>query len=109
MPILTQKVFFDAMTSAETTPWYALDYRRDKGGTTRSIEGTLTAGDTIYVESTNEALYDAANASATTPTVIVTIGSFTTSPFSALIEGPQVGLRIRKSGTTGPATVIGVI
>lgn len=99
------KVLFSS-SEATVGNWYALDYKGDDG--TRSLLGRLTSGDTVIVEATPQQTYNT-QGTPVSVSVVVTIGTFTSTTFNALLDGPMAGIRIRKSGTTGLAQVEGVI
>ena len=95
-------------TSASTGDWYQLDYRFDVN-TQRTLFGTVTSGDTIYIEATPQPIYNI-DGTAASVSVIVTIGTQTTAgSFNVLLEGPFAGIRARKTGTAGTCIVQGVL
>lgn len=109
MTILNRQTILNTTDSAVTTsPWYPLDYRIDPGGVIRSFMGSLTVGDTVYMELTNEPVV-AADGTVTAPSVIVTVSAFTTTPFNGTFAGQYSAIRFRKTGTTGTVKVFGVI
>lgn len=109
MTILNRQTILNTTNTAVTTsPWYPLDYRVDPGGVVRSFTGSLTAGDTVYMEITNEPIY-AADGSVTAPTVVVTVSAFTDPIFSGAFIGQYSAIRFRKTGTTGTVKVFGVL
>jgi hypothetical protein len=91
-----------------TGAWYPIDFRNDPGGTIRTFTGVLTAGDTVYFEVTNEPVFDSTGTAASV-SVIVTVSAFTGTPFSGAFVGPFSAIRFRKTGTTGPAIVNGIV
>ena len=108
MTILNRQNLLAATSAASTGSWYPLDWRLDPGGVVRTITGTLTVGDTCILEATNEAIYDSSGV-AVSVSVIASVTSFTTTPFVGQFSGQYSAVRIRKTGTTGPAIVNGII
>lgn len=72
------------------------------------VQGTLTVGDTISVESiVSGQVDDGAGNLTTVDTYCPVTGSpFSATPFAVVLQGPITGVRVTKTGTTGAATVI---
>lgn len=102
------KVLFDAAT-ASTGSWFALDSRYDESPT-RAIQIDLTVGDTVVIEGTTKDVKGTDKSFLTTLSAneISILGSYTASDADVL-EGPWTYIRVRKTGTTGPAKVQGFI
>lgn len=107
MTVLNRVTLLNEASVSATGRWFELDYRLDPGGVLRTITGTLTVGDTVFLEATNQPVMDAGVTLA--PTVIVTVSAFTTTPFVAALGGQFGAIRFRKTGTTGPAVVACII
>lgn len=107
MTILNRVTLLDVASVSATGKWFELDYRIDPGGVLRTLTGTLTVGDTVYLEATNQPVMTAGVTVA--PTVVVTVSAFTTTPFVAAMGGQFGAIRFRKTGTTGPAVVACIV
>lgn len=101
--LVSPVTFLDGITASTTSFWYATDFRWNGGAQARIFAGTLTAGDSIFIEASPD--YPAN----VTSTAIVTVATFTATPFAVVVDGPWPSLRVRKSGTNGAATVKGVV
>lgn len=79
-----------------------LDYRFN-GNTVRNVVTTMNAADTISIQGTVD---DPAS-----PTNWIELANHTggAGPFSDLIVGPWSALRVVKTGSTGAATVTGIV
>lgn len=108
MTLLNRQTLLDVVSVSATGNWYPLDWRNDPGGTVRTIIGTLTSGDTVYFEVTNQPVYNQ-DGTAATVTAIATVSAFTDTIFSAAFVGQYSAIRFRKTGTTGPAVVYGIV
>ena len=107
MTILTNQNLLAVGSVSATGAWYPLDFRNDTGGTIRSFTGVLASGDTVFFEVTNE--QPVVNGVSVSVSVVVTVSSFTTTPFSGAFVGPWTAVRFRKTGTTGPSVVNGIV
>lgn len=107
MTILNRQNMLAVASVSATGNWYPLDWRIDPGGTVRTFTGTLTSGDTVYFEVTNEATQ--VNGVDVSVSVVVTVSAYTASPFSGAFVGQFSAIRFRKTGTAGPAIVNAVI
>lgn len=101
MSVLTRQVLLTTTGASATGDWYPLDYRFNSEGAIRTFTGSLTAGDTVYLEVTND--------DPSAVTTIVTVSAFTATPFLGALSGPFAAIRFRKTGTTGAASVTGVV
>lgn len=108
MTLLNRQVLLDTGANSSTGNWYPLDWRNDPGGTVRTFTGTLTSGDTVYFELTNQPVFNQ-DGSAATITVISTVSAFTDTNFSAAFIGQYSAIRFRKTGTNGAAVVYGIV
>jgi len=108
MTILNRQTLLDVASVSATGNWYPLDWRNDPGGTVRSFTGTLTTGDSVYFEVTNQPIYNQ-DGTAATVTVIVTVSTYTDPIFAGAFVGQFSAVRFRKTGTTGAAVVYGVV
>lgn len=108
MALLKDELLLQAATASTTGSWFPLNWRDDPGGLVRSFTGKLTSGDTVYMEVTNQRVNDAQGI-AVSVSVIATVSAFTETIFSSAFTGPFVAVRFRKTGTTGPATVYGIV
>jgi len=100
-----QTLFFDLAAGDTTTQWFRL-----LGTSTdheRAIHGTLTTGDTITIQMTNENLTTEKQImqTALTTTSFAASDAQTTTPFSLTYKGAFKWVRIVKTGTTGVAHV----
>lgn len=102
---LTKHVFLNAKTSAEASDWYSLDFRYN-GDAKRTIIGTKAIDDVILIEVKNQVI----KAGTTIESVSTTesVGSAVTA-FDTALQGQFTHIRIRKVGTNGAATVVGVV
>lgn len=105
---LNRKVLLQTLnTGASTGDWVPLNFQVFSGiQTVQSILGTVAAGDTVFIEATNQEPYIAGVPQVITQ--IVTVSSFTTNFFTVL-DAPVVAIRARKTGTAGISEVIGVL
>jgi len=98
----------DSTAGARTVNW---NYRFDERAS-HLVQGTITAGDSFAVESIATGYaYDPATGAATDTLVtnyVPVNGSPFTANFNLVLIGPLAGVRITKTGTTGPATIITV-
>lgn len=108
MALLHDSLLLQTSTTAATGSWFPLDWRVDSGATLRSFAGSLTVGDTVYMEVTNQRTVDNSGIPVSV-SVIATVSAFTTANFASAFTGPFFAVRFRKTGTTGPATVYGIV
>lgn len=106
MGVLHRQTLLNVASVSATGGWYEVDWRMG-ADQLRGFTGSLTAGDTVFLEVTNELVVQ--NGVTVNPTVVVTVSGFTATPFAGTISGPFSALRFRKTGTTGPATVIALV
>lgn len=96
-----------AQTAAGNSPWYKLSSENKDIG---SITGSLSTGDTIVVQLSNDKGLDASldrvtMTSSGTTTQIAASDPFSTTPFSSAFYGPWLYARVVKTGTAGTANV----
>jgi hypothetical protein len=93
--------------TAGSSPWYRLSTEMKDIG---SFTGTLTSGDSVVVELSNDTALDAsydfnsATSSGNT-TQKATSDSFTATSYSGSFFGPWKYARLTKTGSTGSATL----
>ncbi len=113
----TSKVLYNS-SSAGNGSWFILNGRHEKFSE-RSIQGTVTAGDTIAIQATTRdwkpphpyvagGLQEAAFLAALTSADITTLITYT-ADFNDIMNGPWTYMRIVKTGTTGTSKVEGMI
>ena len=92
--------FLSSATASNASGSYLTDYRFEDGSAKRTIQGTLTGGSAValytYVHPTDE-------------TTGVLVSSYTTSSFTAVIEGPVAKIKVIKTSATGVADVQGLV
>lgn len=93
--------------TAGSSPWYRLSSpEKDIGNFT----GTLTSGDSVVVELSNDTLLNAlldrsTGISSGTTTQIATSDANTSTAFSGSFYGPWLYARVTKTGSAGSTTV----
>jgi hypothetical protein len=102
----TTPMYFDLAAGTAATNWFRM--LSSSTNHERSIQGTLTTGDSIVVQFTNEKLVDENNIlqTAVSTTNVVASPAQTTNPFELSYVGNYRWVRIVKNGSTGPARVI---
>ena len=109
MTILNRTVVLSTATASSNGSWYPLDFRIDPGGTVRTFIGTLTTGDTIYLDLTNDAIFDPVKGTAIPVVNTFTVTAFTDTSFAHTLYGQWSAVRFRKAGETGPSNVTGIL
>ena len=114
---ITPHSFLANVTASTVTDWYPIDYRHP-GENLRGVVGskTATSADTILLELRTLVVSAGTNSSnapvvTTVADVITTATSWdqTVTTFSAVIQGPFTHVRVRKTGASAAATVVGLV
>lgn len=105
----TKHTFLNARTTASAGSLYQTDYRFDNGGIQRNIFGILTSGAEVNLYLT--VVDGTVSVTHLEDTISADSGVFTTATnsFSTVINGPVDKVEVRKAGTSGTATVIGIL
>lgn len=107
--ILKPHTFFAETTASVVSSWYPVDYRYS-GENLRTVVGvfsgtTATSSDEVILELKVSAGSDSVISTATA--WIASAAS--TNGFSTVVTGPYTEMRVRKTGTTTGAKVLGVV
>lgn len=104
----TVHTFFTSATAASVTGSARTDFRFEDGGTQRTLFGILTSGAEVNVYIYPDSAQSIEHLEST-----ISIGSScyttATNSFLEVFNGPFSVIEVRKAGTSGTATVIGVI
>jgi hypothetical protein len=98
---LNQHTFLENISAATTTADYPCDWKYS-GVQQRIIDATMVTADTITIQGTMDA-------GATYYTVTAQTGAVGATRFTCIVNGPHQRLRVVKTGTTGAATVKGLV
>lgn len=108
MSIKRYKLLLD-QTAEGTTDWVALDTRYDEDPT-RSLQIAVTTGDSIRIDVTTKDVKGIDKSFLDTMTASdYTTYDTVTATDTLLVEGPWTYIRVAKTGTNGPAKVLGFI
>ncbi len=108
MAYLRNEVMLNVANVSATGSWHQLDRTDTQGGLLRSFTGKLAAGDTVFMEVTNQPVFTKQGI-AVSVSVVTTVSAFTDASFGAVFNGPFCAVRFRKTGTAGSAVVYGII
>lgn len=112
MQTRTKHIFFTAATTASASGAYPCDYRFDAGGLQRNLYGTLTSGAEINVYLiTTDPETKLPFITHLEETVSAGSSAYTTATnsFAFVINGPCDIVKVEKVGSSGTATVIGIL
>lgn len=108
MQRLNPHAFFNATTTAESSPWFKVD-SNFAAAQTRSVMGRFSTSATDQVAIELLVVATDANGNSVSVTATATVFSGSTSDFSAVLFGPFQQIRARKVGTAAAVTLVGMV